>query len=329
MGTPKDYINCAKEAIKLEIKGMESILNKSLNETFVQLIDAILNTKGHVIISGMGKPGHVGKKFAATLASTGTPSFFLHPAESSHGDMGMITQDDTVLLLSDSGGTKELKDIIGHCKRNSIKLLGITRKADSILGEATDLKAVLERIPETNPVDSPTTSMLMFVAYTDAIITTLIQEKAFNNDRYKILHPRGSLGSALIKVEELMWIGDKVPLINENANMRDVLNIMTEKHLGCAGITDKKQNLIGIITDGDLRRHISPDLLNKKAKDIMTKNPVIVNKNIFATEAVKLMKSKGVDGKGITVVFVIDEKAKTDNIEGILQMHECIRAGVL
>jgi arabinose-5-phosphate isomerase len=329
MGNPKDYINCAKEAIKLEIKGMESILQKSLDETFVKVIDTILNTKGRVIVSGMGKPGHIGKKFAASLASTGTPAFFVHPAETSHGDMGMVTKDDTLFLLSDSGGTKELKDLIWHAKRYSITLIGLTRVADSTLAQAADIKVVLERVPETNPVNSPTTSMLMFLAYCHAVITTLIQEKSFNNDNYKVLHPGGKLGSALIKVEDIMWIGDKIPIANEDTPIKEVISIMSQKHLGCTGVVDKKKNLVGIITDGDLRRHIEPNLLSKTAKDIMTKNPVVIDKNKFATEAVKLMNSKGIDNKGISAVFVIDEKEKTDNVIGILHINEIIRAGVI
>jgi len=329
MRTPKDYINCAKEAIKLEIKGLESIISKSLNDTFVQVIDTILNTKGRVVVSGMGKSGYVAHKFAATLASTGTPAFFVHPAETSHGDMGMITKDDVVVLLSDSGGTKELTDIIWYCKRYSIPLIGMTRKLDSALGDASDIKVVLERLPETNPVKSPTTSMIMFVAYCDAVVTTLIQERGFDNDNYKLFHPGGKLGSALIKVEDLMWVGDRIPLVYEDDDMQTVIDVMNEKYLGCTGVINKKQNLVGIITDGDLRRNIARSILNLKAKDIMTEHPVTVDKNMFAAEVIKLMNNKGFENKGITVVFITDPKAKNDNVTGILHMHECIRAGVV
>jgi arabinose-5-phosphate isomerase len=245
----------------------------------------------------------------------------------------MVTKDDIVVLLSNSGGSTELNDIMKYCKRFDITLIGMTRKAKSVLSEASDIKITLESVDETNPVNSPTTSMIMMVAYCDAVITALIKARGFNKDNYKIFHPGGKLGSTLIKVEDLMWTGNKIPLVYEKDGMRHVLDVMTEKGLGCTGVLDSKKNLVGIITDGDLRRRMSNDLLSKTASDIMTRNPVTIEKNMFAAEAINIMNSRGTNNKGITVVFVIDpklnEELQKENVVGILHMHECIRAGVV
>ncbi|MFC1659218.1 SIS domain-containing protein, partial [Pseudomonadota bacterium] len=317
----QEIIALGKNAVEKEIEGLNSVLTESINDTFIKVVNTILKTKGRIIVSGMGKAGYIGNKFSATLASTGTPAFFIHPSEASHGDLGMIRKDDTVILLSNSGGSKELNDIINYCNRFSITLIGITRKAKSVLNEAANIKVVLRDIPETNPVNSPTTSMIMMVAYCDAIITTLIGILGFNQDSYKILHPGGKLGSALIKVDELMKKGNDIPLVKYNDKMSKVLKIMTEKKLGCTGVLDSKNNFIGIITDGDLRRKISitKDFMNKKAEDIMTKNPITVEKGMFIGEIINIMNTKS-----ITAVFIIDpelnEETGKENVVGILHM---------
>lgn len=329
----QSYIESAKRVLDLETRGLQSIEKNSLDETFVKVIETILNTKGTVIVSGVGKSGHIGLKFASSMASTGTPSFFVHPNESSHGDMGMIREGDCAVLISNSGGAKEMRDMIHYCKRFSIPIIGIARKRDSMLMEASDVKVVLENISECADVKTPTTSTIMTLAYCDAITVALLEARGFDADAYKILHPGGKIGAALIKVEELMATGHDIPLVHENDDVYGVLQEMTVKHLGCTGVLNDKNNLVGIITDGDLRRHLTPEFFGKKAKDIMTKGPIMINKNMFAAEATALMNKKGLDNKGISSVFVVDEdlqeNPKEVNAIGILHINECIRAGIV
>lgn len=331
------YIAPAKHAISIEIKGLQTILENTFDETFVTLVQTILKARGKVIISGMGKSGYIAHKSAAMLASTGTPSFFIHPGEASHGDMGMISKDDIVILLSASGGSKELNDIIAYCKRYSITLVGLTRKRDSVLGEASDIKIVLENIPETNPVNSPTTSSLMMMAFLDALATTLISVRGFNKDHYKVFHPGGKLGAALVKVEEVMHKGDSIPLVFEDASATKILNEMIEKSLGCTGVLNKKtKNLVGIITDGDIKRQLKKhkNFMQKKAKDIMTVDPVAIEQGSFAMDAVNLMSTGiGKDKKYIQVLFVIDSSKNDDdersNIKGLIHIQDCFKKGVI
>jgi arabinose-5-phosphate isomerase len=328
------YIEPAIHSLKTEIKGLQSVLDNSLNNTFVELIKAILKTKGRIVVSGMGKSSYIAHKVAATLASTGTAAFFIHPAESSHGDLGMISKDDTVILLSDSGGTRELQDIITYCKRFSIPLIGITRKKDSILYETADIKVCMERVEETNPVNSPTTSGIMMLAYFDAVVTTLISLRKFNQDNYKVFHPGGKLGAALLKVEEVMQTENNIPLIDENATMEQVLDEMTAKELGCVGILNNKKKLIGIITDGDLKRRIKQfngNIMDKKAKELMSSNPLNIEKDSFAVDAVHLMRAGG--AKYIQVLFVVDSekhcKADECDVVGIIHIQDCLKKGVI
>lgn len=327
------YIESGKRVLQQELEGIRSLMNESLNESFVEAVDTILNTKGTVIVSGVGKSGHIGLKFASSMASTGTPSFFVHPNESSHGDMGMVRKGDCAILISNSGGAREMHDIIRYCKRFEIPIIGIARKRDSMLIEASDIKCVLENIPECADVKTPTTSTTMTLAYCDAITVALLEAKGFDNEAYKIFHPGGKLGAALIKVEELMSTGQDIPLVDENDDVYSVLQEMTVKHLGCTGVLDSKKNLVGIITDGDLRRHLTPEFFGKTAKDIMTKGPVAINKNMFAVEATALMNKKGLDNKGITSVFVVNEDLHDNPQEvsaiGILHINQCIKAGIV
>jgi len=331
------YIKPAVHSLKTEIKGLQSIIDNSLDENFKKVIDAILKTKGRVILSGMGKSGYIAHKGAATLASTGTPAFFIHPAEASHGDMGMISKDDVVILISSSGGSKELNDIIAYCKRYDITLVGMTRKKGSVLDEASDIKICMENVEETNIVNSPTTSMIMMLAYLDAVTTTLISIKGFNKDHYKVFHPGGKLGAALVKVDEIMKKGNSIPLINEDALMGKVLDEIIAKSLGCVGVLNKDKNLVGIITDGDLKRKLKKydgDLMKKTAKDIMTKDPIIVEKGSFAMDAVNLMsRGVGKDKNYIQVLFVVDSEAecKIDscNVAGLVHIQDCFKKGVV
>jgi len=312
------YIQSAIATIKTEIDGLNSLLN-FFDEKFIQAVELILNCKGRVIISGMGKSGHVANKIAATFASTGTPSFFIHPGEASHGDLGMITQDDVVILLSNSGETKELRDIIYYCKRFEIPIIGFIRRAESELTKASTVPLVLPSIPEANKVNAPTTSTTMMLALGDALAVSLIEARGFNSDQFGTFHPGGKLGSNFLKVKDLMRAGSDIPSVFRNQKMSEVLVEMTSKHLGCTGVINESGALLGIITDGDLRRHLNQNFLDHSAEEIMTKNPITTTPSSLAVEAIAIMNKKS-----ITSLFVLEGQ----KIVGILHLHDCLRAGI-
>ncbi len=326
------YIEDGKHSLSVEIKGLTSVLENSINSTFEKVVKTILNTKGRIILSGVGKPGYLARRVAATFSSTGTPALFVHADEASHGDLGMITEKDTVILLSNSGSTKELNDIIAYCKRFDITLIGITRNPNSFLAQAANIAVVLENIEQTNIVDSPTTSEIMILAYLDAVATALINAKHFNKDNFKVFHPGGKLGSTLLKVKELMHKGDELPLAHENDSIEKVINIMIEKPLGCVAVLDKNDSLVGIITDGDFKRKIIQykDLMSKKIVDIMTPNPITINKDAFALDAVKMMKrGVGENNNYIQVLLVVEEVENIKKVIGLIHIQDCLRAGVI
>ncbi|MCE3255070.1 MAG: kdsD [Rickettsiaceae bacterium] len=315
----KSYLNSAKKTIEAEISGLNSLL-EFFGDEFVKAVEIILQSNGRVIVSGMGKSGHIAAKIAATMASTGTAAFCVHPGEASHGDLGMITKDDVVILLSNSGETKELKDIIYYCKRFSIPLIGIVRRRESELTSAADVPLVLPDIPEASVIKAPTTSTTMMLALGDALAIALMEAKNFTNSDYGILHPGGKLGSEFIKVQDLMRKGAELPMVTSDCDVEKVLLEMTSKHLGCTGVKDEEENLVGIITDGDLRRHISKDFMNLSAKELMTKNPITIKESTLAVAAVALMNEKK-----ITSLFVLNNKKAV----GVLHIHDCLRAGVV
>ncbi len=316
----KSYIDSAVKTIKTEIEGLTSLLN-FFDEEYIKAVDLILNCKGRVIVSGMGKSGHIGGKIAATFSSTGTPSFFIHPGEASHGDLGMITENDVVILLSNSGETKELQDIIFYCKRFEIPIIGIIRRFESELTKASTVPLVLPAIPEANAVNAPSTSTTMMLALGDALATSLIDAHDFNSEKFGVFHPGGKLGSNFLKVKDLMRQGQDIPLIHQSKKMTDVLLEMTSKHLGCTGVIDDQNNLIGIITDGDLRRHLGNNFLEHSALEIMTKNPITTFDQTLAVEAIAVMNKKS-----ITSLFVLNQQKNT---VGILHLHDCLRSGVI
>lgn len=313
------YIDSAVKTINYEIEGLKSIINV-LDKNYIDAIDLILQCKGRVIISGMGKSGHIANKIAATMASTGTPSFFIHPAEASHGDLGMITKEDVVMLLSNSGETKELRDIIFYCKRFEIPIISIVRKADSELANSANIPLILSNAAEASKINAPTTSTTMMLALGDAIAISLAEAKGFDSENFGVFHPGGKLGSAFIRVKEIMRKENNIPLVKENSLMSEVLLEMTSKHIGCTGVTNSEGTLVGIITDGDLRRHIKNDFLQLSASEIMTKNPLEISPETIALETVVLMNKKS-----ITSLFVTDDK----KVVGVLHIHDCLRAGVV
>ena len=316
----KDIIS-AKRTIDKEIEALR-IMESELDETLTQALDVMQYTKGRVIVTGMGKSGHIGNKIAATLASTGTPSFFVHPGEASHGDLGMLTKDDVVVAISNSGETKELSDIILYCKRYGIPLIAITKNPDSTLGKTGDIVLKLPDDGEACPLGlAPTSSTTATLVLGDILAVRLLERKGFSKTDFRQRHPGGKLGSFLQKVSDLMHKGSEMPLVKEATSMQDALLEMTSKMLGCVGVTDGNGKLIGIITDGDLRRCLTPDVLNKKASDVMTRNPKTTGPDVLAAEAVNLMNNTG---KGITQLFVVDEGKPV----GIIHLHDCLRAGV-
>jgi arabinose-5-phosphate isomerase len=301
-------------------------LAAALDGGFTKAIALLLAAKGRVIVSGMGKSGHVARKIAATLSSTGTPAYFVHPTEASHGDLGAITSQDVLLVLSSSGETAELSDLITYAKRFRIPLVGIASNGDSTLIKAADAKLVLPRAPEACPMGlAPTTSTTMMLSLGDAIAVALMERKGFSADQYRDFHPGGSLGRALVRVRDLMHQGAEIPLSGEDASMRDVLLAMASGRLGCVGIVDAKGGLIGIVTDGDVRRHaagnLKGNLESRKASEVMTRSPQVARPEQLAAEALALMTEKK-----ITQLFVLGQGDATPL--GVLHIHDCLRAGV-
>ena len=294
-----------------------------LDGDFTRAVGLMLAAKGRIIVSGMGKSGHVARKIAATLSSTGTPAYFVHPAEASHGDMGAITRQDALLLLSWGGETVELSDLITYAKRHRIPIIAIGANPDSTLIKAADVKLLLPRAPEACPMGlAPTTSTTMMLSLGDALAVALMERKGFSPDQYRDFHPGGSLGRALIRVCDLMHSGDEIPLIREDVSMREVLLVMAERRFGCVGLVDSRGGLTGIITDGDLSRHINgDDFLGRKASDVMTPNPKIATPGQLAAEALAFMNENK-----ITRLFVLEAGDKTP--VGILHIHDCLRAGI-
>ena len=320
--SPVSDLAAARRVLRTAADALTS-LGEALDGEFTRAIDTIVAAQGRVMVSGMGKSGHIARKIAATLSSTGTPAYFVHPAEASHGDLGAITRQDVLLMLSWGGETAELTDLITYAKRFGIPLIGIASNADSTLMQAADVKLALPRAQEACPMGlAPTTSTTMMLGLGDALAVALMERKGFSADQYRDLHPGGSLGRALIRVSDLMHAGDEVPLAREDATMREVLLIMSEKRFGCVGIVKDDGALAGIITDGDLSRHIDGDnFLGRPARQVMTKNPKIAHPDQLAAEALAFMNEKK-----ITRLFVLPENAKQPM--GILHIHDCLRAGL-
>lgn len=311
-------LGAASALLEKEIEGLEALYGV-LDGTFEKVCGLLLGLKGRVVVSGMGKSGHIARKIAATLASTGTPAMFVHPGEASHGDLGMITEADAVILLSNSGETSELSDIIHYAKRHSIPLIGIVRRKASMLVEAANYAFVLPEIPEASPVGAPTTSTIMMLALGDAIAMALLEMRGFGPEDFNRYHPGGKLGKRFIKVADIMHKDEGLPLVKSSDKMGDVLLAITTKGLGSAGVVNAKGELAGIITDGDLRRHMEDKLLTRSAEEVMTQNPLTVGPGTLAVEALDIMNRKS-----ITALFVVEAGKPV----GLLHIHDILRAGV-
>jgi len=295
-------------------------LSDSLGTAFVQALDILGRTSGRVIVSGMGKSGHIGNKIAATLASTGTPAFFVHPGEASHGDLGMITQGDSILALSNSGETAELADIVAHAARFDMPLVSVTAVAGSTLAAAADAALILPDAPEACPMGlAPTTSSTMMLALGDALAVALLERKGFSSADFKLLHPGGKLGQRLLKISDVMHGDEELPLATPDTVMSEVILEMTAKRFGCVGIVGASGDLDGIITDGDLRRKMGDTLLNTRAGDVMTARARTIGPDALVSEALAIMNTLT-----ITNLFVVDATGPV----GIVHIHDCLRAGV-
>ena len=291
-----------------------------LGDEFVRCVTLVSGLEGRLIVSGMGKSGHIANKIAATLASTGTPAFFVHPAEASHGDLGMISDGDAVIALSNSGETPELSDLVSYTRRFAIPLIGMTGKRESTLAEQSDIVLCLPDVGEASPHGSPTTSTTLMITLGDALAVALLERRGFTADDYRLFHPGGKIGKSLFKVTDLMHTDGEIPLTHPDSPMSDTILTMTTKTFGIAGVVDEDGSLIGIVTDGDLRRHMDGQLVDMPTSDVMTTNPRTVGPNMLAAEALRLMNEWKV-----TCLFAVEDGKPV----GILRVRDILRAGVV
>lgn len=302
------------------IAALEAALRGALGQAFDEAVAAMSAAEGRVIVTGIGKSGHVGRKIAATLASTGTPAYFVHPSEASHGDLGMIRTGDTILALSWSGETAELADIITYARRFSIRLVAITSNGQSALGRAADVALALPKAEEACPNGlAPTTSTTMQLALGDALAIALLESRGFTAQDFRLFHPGGKLGAKLTYVRDLMHAGERLPLVPLAAAMADAVVEISAKGFGCVGVVDAQGRLAGIVTDGDLRRHMKPDLMTVPVADVMTRAPTTIAPETLAAKALEILNSRK-----IAALFVVDER-KTPR--GIVHFHDLLRVG--
>ena len=316
----KNIIKIAKQVINTENKGLKTLTN-SINNNFVKAINILKKTKGRIILTGIGKSGIIANKISSTLSSTGSPSQFIHPAEASHGDLGILSKNDSIIALTFSGKTNELNDIFFYSKENKIPLIIITSKSNSNLKQISKICIELSNIKEACPLNlAPTTSTTAMLALGDAIAIVLMKLKRFTKKDFYSFHPGGELGKKLLLVKNVMHQGNKIPLVEEKILMNNVIIEMSKKRLGCVGVTSRNKKLVGVITDGDLRRHMKNNILEKTAGEIMKKNPKTINKEMFVTSALELMEKNK-----ITQVFIVQNNKPI----GILHIHDCIELGLI
>lgn len=317
-----DYANIGRRVLATEINALGA-LSDSLGAEFSAVVSELTEISGRIILTGVGKSGHVARKISATLASTGTPSFYIHPTEASHGDMGMITSVDAVIALSRSGETQELVDIIAYCRRFSIPLIAVTAAAASALGAAADHLLLLPDAQEAClETRAPTTSTTLQIALGDALAVALLEAKGFTAKDFKTYHPGGKLGASLAVVGELMHSGARLPLTELTTPLPEALAVMSEKGFGCVGVVSKSGALAGVITDGDIRRHLSADLTAKTAADIMTPSPKCCTQDTLAADALRDMTA---GPSKIMQLFVVEG----DKPVGLVHLHDFLRAGLI
>jgi arabinose-5-phosphate isomerase len=315
-------LQVARAVLATEALGLRA-LAAGLGSEFSAAVDCLAGASGRIVVSGMGKSGHVARKIAATFASTGSPALFVHPAEASHGDLGMILAGDAVLALSNSGETAELADIVAHARRFGLKLVAITARAGSALARAADVTLLLPPAAEACPMGlAPTTSTTMQMALGDALAVAMLTRRGFTEADFRGFHPGGRLGARLRRVRDLMHAGDAVPLALAGTAMDRALVLMTEKRFGCLGVTNAGGGLLGIITDGDLRRAMGPELLTRTVNEVMTRAPRTIGPDALAAEALHAMNARD---RPVTALFVVGPDSK---VVGILHIHDLLRAGL-
>ena len=310
----------ARRVLTAESAALEQLI-ETIDERFASALDLLEEASGRIIVTGMGKSGHIARKIAATLASTGSPAQYVHPGEASHGDLGMITARDAVIALSNSGNTAELSDILAYCSRFTIPLIGITAGAESQLARNAKVALVLPTAEEACPMGlAPTTSTTMMLALGDAIAVALLERKGFSVDDFQTFHPGGALGQQLVRISEIMRQGEDLPLCQLETAMPEVILLISEKRLGCAGVVDGEGVLAGIITDGDLRRHLDDRFMTQTAQTVMTAGPKTIRADALAAEALAIMERHAIKD-----LFVLDESGKP---AGVVTIHDLLRAGV-
>ena len=319
--SPADDVEVARTVLAAEAAGLRA-LAASLDGRFAAAVERLAACTGRVVVSGMGKSGHVGRKIASTLASTGTPALFVHPGEASHGDLGMIVPGDAVLALSNSGETAELADLVAHARRFGLPLVAVTRQSDSALARAADVLLLLPAAAEACPMGlAPTTSTTMQLALGDALAVALLTRRGFTATDFSQFHPGGKLGAQLRRVSDLMHGGDAMPLADAGLPMSQALLVMTGKGFGCLGAVEASGRLAGVLTDGDLRRAMGPDLLGRRVEDVMNRTPRTIGPDALAADALRLMGGP----RPVTSLFVLDADGRPI---GLLHVHDLLRAGV-
>ena len=321
------FISSAQDVIQTEIDGLLS-LKSQIGKSFTNAIDAIQTMKdqgrGRLIIAGIGKSGHVGRKINATLASTGTPSYYVHPGEASHGDLGMVTEHDIVLMISNSGENQELADLIHYTRRFNITLIAMTSREDSTLSKHADITLLLPQSKEACPNGmAPTTSTTMMMALGDALAVVLLENMGLSKEDFQVFHPGGKLGQQLLRVSDIMVSYDQLPLAQQNDTMDKAILILSEKNLGCALVLNETDTLCGIITDGDLKRHMDADLLTKSVKDVMSPSPKSISYDALAAEAVQIM-TKTPDRYLTSLVVTAEDGTLT----GLIRLQDCLQRGI-
>ena len=322
MNSAETFLATARQVITDEAEALDALAD-ALDSRFADAVELVLKAKGRVLVSGIGKSGHIGHKIAATLASTGTPAYFVHPAEASHGDLGMVSQDDVVLAISNSGEAPELANLLAFTRRFGIPLIGLSSRMDSTLMKEADVHLQIPAMGEACGFGMvPSISTTLTLAIGDALAIALMKHRDFRPENFRAFHPGGKLGARLSRVSDLMHGDDALPLVRQDTPMSDALIEISQKGFGVSGVVNDDGTLIGIITDGDLRRHMD-GLLGKTAADVMTANPTTIASDSMAEEAVAIMNERK-----ITCLFVVDPEAKDGVARGLLHIHDCLRVGL-
>ena len=315
-------LNTGKSVIESEIAALTK-LGESLDSSFIEATELLYKSTGRIIVSGMGKSGHIGRKIASTLSSTGSPAQFLHPAEASHGDLGIITPKDVLIILSNSGETQELANLISFAKRFSINSIGVANEPNSSLIKNSTIGIILPKVGEACDTGVvPSNSSIMILALGDALAIALMKHRNFSVEAFRKFHPGGQLGARLTSVQNLMHTGTSIPLVQAGTSMKETLLTMSQKGFGVAAVVSSEKKLLGVITDGDLRRHMN-GLLEATASEVMTTTPITISNNALAEEALAMMQNHKV-----TCLFVLDDSS-SGRVIGILHIHDCLRSGVI